>query len=126
MVGSIVDIDDRRATEAALATSEERQAFQLKLSDTLRPPADPLDVQRQAARILGERLKAALVYYAEVTGDGVWGVVPVETIATASRAPGRGTVAPGTGRRTVQAPDVLHRAPSFAGCLPSGVLTSQP
>jgi hypothetical protein len=53
----IVDIDDRRATEAALATSEERQAFQLKLNDTMRPLADPLDVQRQVARI---RLKATL------------------------------------------------------------------
>src|SRR5208283_3836997 len=35
-VGSIVDVDDRRATEAATAAREERQAFLLKLSDPLR------------------------------------------------------------------------------------------
>ncbi len=74
-VGSIVDVDDRRATEAATAASEERQAFLLKLSDALRPLADPLDVQRQAARILGMRLKATRVHYGEVTEDGAWGVV---------------------------------------------------
>jgi PAS domain S-box-containing protein len=74
-VGSIVGIDDRRAIEAALAASEERQGFLLKLSDALRSLADPLDIQRQAARILGVRLKAAGVHYGEVTEDGAWGVV---------------------------------------------------
>ena len=74
-VGSIIDIDDRRAIEAALAASEDRQAFLLKLSDALRSLADPLEVQRHAARILGGWLKAARVHYAEVSEDGVWGDV---------------------------------------------------
>ena len=74
-VGSIVGIDDRRAIEGALAASEERQTFLLKLSDALRSLADPLDIQRQAARILGVRLKAAGVHYGEVTEDGAWGIV---------------------------------------------------
>jgi PAS domain S-box-containing protein len=74
-VGSIVDIDDRRATEASLAASEERHAFLLKLSDALRPLADPLDIQRQAARLLGARLKAARVHYGEVSEDGAWAVI---------------------------------------------------
>ncbi len=74
-VGSIVDIDDLRAREAALAASEERYAFLLKLSDALRPLEDPSDIQRQAALMLGVRLKAARVHYAEVTADGASAVV---------------------------------------------------
>jgi len=72
-IGSIVDIDDRRAIEAALAASEERQAFLLKLGDALRSLSDPLDIQRQAARILSLRLRAAGVHYGEV--NGAWGIV---------------------------------------------------
>ncbi len=73
-VGTIVDIDDRRATETSVAASEERHAFLLKLSDSLRPLADPLAIQRRAARLLGVRLKAARVFYGEVSEDGAWGV----------------------------------------------------
>ena len=72
--GAIVDVDDRRASESALAAGEERQAFLLKLSDALRPLADPLIVRRQAARLLGLRLKAARVFYGELSQDGAWGV----------------------------------------------------
>jgi PAS domain S-box-containing protein len=68
-VGSIVDIDDRRATEAALAASKERQGFLLKLGDALRSLADPLDIRSQAARFLGLQLKAARVLYGEVSED---------------------------------------------------------
>ena len=56
---------ERAKVEAALRESDERQAFMLKLSDALRPLADPVEIQGEAARLLGERLDADWAYYAE-------------------------------------------------------------
>ena len=58
-------------TKGAVQTSNERQLFLLRLSDALRPLADPLAVQVEAARILGEYLHANRVGYAEVQEDNV-------------------------------------------------------
>ncbi len=60
----------RARAEAALSESEERQAFLLKLSDALRPLADPNEVQSAAARLLGEHLKVDRANYYEVDADG--------------------------------------------------------
>ncbi|NJL37175.1 MAG: PAS domain S-box protein [Leptolyngbyaceae cyanobacterium SM1_4_3] len=57
-------------TEAALRRSEERQAFLLKLNDTLRPLMDAEEIQYQAACVLGEYLGASRVGYAEDQADG--------------------------------------------------------
>jgi PAS domain S-box-containing protein len=51
---------------ASLRAGEERLAFLLRLSDALRPLADPLDMQEVAARYLGEYLHANRVGYAEL------------------------------------------------------------
>ncbi|HKK29055.1 MAG TPA: PAS domain-containing protein [Alphaproteobacteria bacterium] len=56
----------RGQTEKALRESEARHAFLLKLSDALRPLADPLDIQATASRLLGEQLGANRVAYFEV------------------------------------------------------------
>ena len=65
------DITERKRAEAALRESEERQAFLLRLSDALRPLADPNEVQSAAAQLLGEHLKADRAHYYEVDADGI-------------------------------------------------------
>ena len=68
--GMNIDIHSRRRTEDALRKSEERQAFLLKLSDALRPLADPVAIQEVAARLLGKHIAASRVGYAETQADG--------------------------------------------------------
>jgi PAS domain S-box-containing protein len=60
------DLIERKRSEEALRASEEQQAFLLKLSDALRPLADPAAIQREACRLLGEHLEADRAYYAEI------------------------------------------------------------
>jgi PAS domain S-box-containing protein len=71
----------RFAADAALKESEQRQAFLLELSDTLRPLADPHEIQKASMRVLGQHLKASRVAYTQLTdkeyiieGDYVDGV----------------------------------------------------
>lgn len=63
----ISDINERKRSADALRESEVRQAFLLKLSDALRPLADPVEIQEVATRVLGEHLKANRVAYTQVT-----------------------------------------------------------
>jgi PAS domain S-box-containing protein len=60
------DITERKKTEKALRSSEERQAYKWKLSDALRPLSDPIEIQGTASQILGERLRANRVFYGEI------------------------------------------------------------
>lgn len=53
------DISGRKRREA-------NAAFLLKLSDAMRPVADPLEVQSIAAKLLGKHLQASRVHYGEV------------------------------------------------------------
>lgn len=66
------DLIERRTAEQALRASEERQAFLLKLSDALRPLSDPLEIQREAMRVIGEHLAADRVIYAEMEADDAY------------------------------------------------------
>src|SRR5262245_21991706 len=52
---------------ATLRASEDRHAFLLRLSDSLRPLSDPLDMQEAAARLLGEHLQVNRAGYAELS-----------------------------------------------------------
>lgn len=61
--------------EAELREGEERQAFLLKLSDALRPLADPTRIQETASRILGEHLGCDWTYYAEFDEAAGFGTV---------------------------------------------------
>jgi PAS domain S-box-containing protein len=63
------DITQRQRAEVALRESEERQAFLLKLSDALRPLADPIAIQVEATCILGRHLGAGRAAYAEIEAD---------------------------------------------------------
>ncbi len=69
VAGTTRDVTERKETERQLRESEERQTFLVQLADTLRPLADPVDVQAEASRVLGERLGANRVVYFEVQGD---------------------------------------------------------
>jgi len=53
-----------------LLRTEERLAFLLKLSDSLRPLRDPIAVQEVASRLLGEHLHVNRVGYAELENGG--------------------------------------------------------
>ncbi|MBX3596091.1 MAG: PAS domain-containing protein [Rhizobiaceae bacterium] len=70
MTGAVLDVTHRKRIEAALRESEERHAFLLRLSDALRAVSDPEQIQLVASRLLGERLSANRVAYAEIV-DGV-------------------------------------------------------
>ncbi|HUR97201.1 MAG TPA: PAS domain S-box protein, partial [Pyrinomonadaceae bacterium] len=61
---------ERARAEAALLVREARQAFLLKLSDALRPIADPLEIQAVAMRVLGEYLGNIGAQYYESDDDG--------------------------------------------------------
>ncbi|MCE7985327.1 MAG: PAS domain S-box protein [Caldilinea sp. CFX5] len=62
-------MSSKLSTEAALRAGKDRQAFLLRLNDALRSLADPVAIQYQAARVLGEYLGANRVGYAEDQGD---------------------------------------------------------
>jgi PAS domain S-box-containing protein len=68
LIGIVHDITERKLLEQSHREEEELQAFQLRLSDALRPLSDPLDVQEVAARLLGEHLRSNRVGYAEIDG----------------------------------------------------------
>ena len=60
---------ERARAEQILRESEGRQSFLLQLSDAIRPLSDPVQVKAAASRVLGERLRANRVFYAEIRGD---------------------------------------------------------
>lgn len=66
----IVPLEDNRFMETGVNTTErrrhlERQSYLLGLNEILRDLADPLEIQFQASRYLGEYLKCTNVGYAE-------------------------------------------------------------
>ena len=63
---------DRAHAEVALQESEERQVFLLKLSDALRPLAEPQGVQVEAMRVLGQHLAVSRAQYHELEPDNEW------------------------------------------------------
>ncbi|MGO4387658.1 PAS domain S-box protein [Microvirga sp. 2YAF29] len=66
---SVFETTERVRTALRLRENEERQAFLLKLSDALRAIADPVQIQEEALRLLGENLEAGWVYYGEFDAD---------------------------------------------------------
>ena len=84
------DVTERRCMLRSLKENEARQAFLLTLSDTLRPLNDPLEIQREAARVLGQHFGASRAAYAEVEADNADFLVHHDhTDAAPSAAPGR-------------------------------------
>jgi PAS domain S-box-containing protein len=70
-VGGVLCVGVETTPAVALRASEERQAFLLKLSDAVRPLADPVEIQAEATRVLGEHLGASRALYAEADGEHV-------------------------------------------------------
>jgi PAS domain S-box-containing protein len=68
LTGIELDVTERRHAEEALREKEEREAFLLRLADTLRPLSDPLAMQEAAARLLCEHLHVNRVTYADIDG----------------------------------------------------------
>ncbi|KOP27710.1 histidine kinase [Hapalosiphon sp. MRB220] len=64
--GTGSDVTDRKRAEAKLHRAAEIDAFRVKLSDALRSLADPVQIQAEACRILGEHLSIDCAYYVEV------------------------------------------------------------
>ena len=64
----VSEIRYRRLFEAARA-SDDRQAFLLKLSDTLRPIGDALEIQSAALQVLGEHLAVNRAFFNEIAAD---------------------------------------------------------
>ena len=65
-----------KRVEVALLESESRHAFLLRLGDALRLLVDPMAIQGEASRLLGERLLTDRAYYAEI--DEAQGYILVE------------------------------------------------
>lgn len=64
------DITPRKLAEEVLRTSEAQKALFVRLGDALRGLGDPLRIQAEATRILGQHLGVSRVLYAEVDADG--------------------------------------------------------
>ncbi len=69
-VGITQNITARKAIEQTLQANERRQAFLVKLGDSLRLLTDPAAIRAEATRLLGEHLGANRVTYADVYPDG--------------------------------------------------------
>ena len=85
------DITASRRAEETIRASEARNSFLVMLTDALRPLSDPIDVQVEASRILGERLGANRVAYFEIRGDDY--VIERDYAAAAASVVGRYPVA---------------------------------
>jgi PAS domain S-box-containing protein len=64
------DISERKRAEESQRRVAELDAFRVALTDALRPLTDPLEIQRAATRLIGERLSVDCVLYAEIGDDG--------------------------------------------------------
>jgi signal transduction histidine kinase len=59
-------LNQLKRVEVALQESESRHAFLLRLADAVRLRVDPMAIKDEASRLLGERLPADRVHYAEI------------------------------------------------------------
>ena len=66
---NVRDITERKRVELALRQHEERQAFLLKLSDTLGPLRDPFEVQTATMRLVVEHLDVNRASYFKIDPD---------------------------------------------------------
>ena len=66
----VVDITERKESKQDLKRTAELDAYRVELTDAIRPLADPVEIQHEAAHVLGERLDVDRAYYGEVLSDG--------------------------------------------------------
>jgi PAS domain S-box-containing protein len=101
------DMVARALALQALRESEERQSFLLSLNDALRVTGDPDEATAAAIGMLGQKLRAAQVFYADIDESGV--------LATISQDWTNGKV-----RNALPAYRLDAFDPSFFGALKSG------
>jgi len=65
ITGVAFDIDERKTAEFVQDAARGRDAFLLRLDDALRATADPVALQRDVTRLLGEQLCVSRIYYSE-------------------------------------------------------------
>jgi PAS domain S-box-containing protein len=75
---TFADVTARKRAEVALRQAAEADAYRVRLTDALRPLADPQHIQAEAARVLGEHLGACHVHHALLSEDGVFATVEAE------------------------------------------------
>lgn len=88
---TVFDKTEQREAERRLLATEELQAFLLRLSDALRPLADPVEVKRTAMRLVSDHFGAFQALYFEVglDGDTVTGIEGVDHGAVPASLPMR-------------------------------------
>lgn len=64
-----IDVTERKRAQEHMRRAADLDAFRVMLNDTLRPLEDPVLIQREAMRLLGERLQVDRVIYAEIEPD---------------------------------------------------------
>jgi PAS domain S-box-containing protein len=69
LLATVRDITARKRAEELSRRAADLDAFRVALSDVLRPLTDPIEIQAEAARVLGEHLGANRVMYADVEED---------------------------------------------------------
>ncbi|WP_435349269.1 GAF domain-containing protein [Haloarchaeobius sp. HRN-SO-5] len=69
------DITDRKERERERQKQAKLDAFRIELTDAVRPLTDPVDIQHEAARVVGEHLDVDRAHYGEVLADGITNVV---------------------------------------------------
>ncbi|WP_254533420.1 GAF domain-containing protein [Natrinema gelatinilyticum] len=67
--GTMVDITERKERLQQLERQAKLDGFRVTLTDAIRPLSDPVEIQRTAARVLGEKLGADRVQYGDVLDD---------------------------------------------------------
>ena len=60
---------EKAKAEDANRANKEHKEFLLRLNDTIRQLNDPVEIQYEAARLIGEQLAADRVHFAEITAD---------------------------------------------------------
>ncbi|WP_420456768.1 chemotaxis protein CheB [Rubrivirga sp.] len=93
VVGSTRDVTARHQAGLALQAEARRASFRAALADALRSLSDPVEVQAEAARALGEYLGASRVHYAEVEPDGLHAAVARDYARTVPDRSGRYSLA---------------------------------
>ncbi|ELY63375.1 GAF domain-containing protein [Natronococcus jeotgali] len=71
----VVDVTERKHHERELEKEAALDTFRVELTDAIRPLIDPVEVQNEAAYVLGKRLDVERAYYGEVLADGDTNVV---------------------------------------------------
>lgn len=62
-------ISERQHAEEALRAAATRDAFRVRLADALRPLDNPIDIQAEAAHVLGQHLGVARAFYGDIESN---------------------------------------------------------